>query len=447
MTHKLKCQRRGVTQSLLAIWIRFPYKGVRDEAEGGRVKRLALFLIVALIGYIVTGCVTAPKDMLNCGRAEVWANRPNLAILWYDRAIRADPGAWEGYFERGGTWLYMGRYSEAVADVNEAIKRGANEPKVYLVRGLAYTGLERFHDALSDFDRLVEMSPTNAVAFAKRGGVLVAQAESERALPDLNHAIQLDPACTDAYFIRGSTFSNLGSLDSALADFNKVLDLTPTSSGARIRRAMIYQQQGKAELATLDFEEVIKQHPHESAIYGAIGLAYYANGNDDLAEENYSKALELNRRAYTVLAERSWLALSRHDGETAATRAHEYVRFVGWKQQAGYMAVIASLGERMTGHSTDSDQTVALALANMDKDAWVYQIIRYLHREISAVELLAMAKDMGERTEVHTYVGFDLLLSGKRGEAAEHLRWVVDKGAKGYLEYPLAVAGVRFATQ
>jgi hypothetical protein len=48
------------------------------------------------------------------------------------------------------------------------------------------------------------------------------------------------------------------------------------------------------------------------------------------------------------------------------------------------------------------------------------------------------ARDDGERTEAHTYVGLSDLHAGRVAEAKAHFTWVKDRGTRTYAEYELA---------
>jgi len=67
-------------------------------------------------------------------------------------------------------------------------------------------------------------------------------------------------------------------------------------------------------------------------------------------------------------------------------------------------------------------------------------VLRFLSRQLDAAKFLASAKSIGEQTEAHTYIGFDLVEQGRIDEALQHLQWVVDHGAPNYAEYGMARA-------
>ena len=81
----------------------------------------------------------------------------------------------------------------------------------------------------------------------------------------------------------------------------------------------------------------------------------------------------------------------------------------------------------------------ALKLAEQAEiQEWTRSVLRYLQGRLDEAQFLRAASDIGEETEAHTYIGFKLSLAGKDDQAVAHFRWVVERGAKTYLEYDLA---------
>jgi lipoprotein NlpI len=75
-----------------------------------------------------------------------------------------------------------------------------------------------------------------------------------------------------------------------------------------------------------------------------------------------------------------------------------------------------------------------------DATAWPFPVVRYLKREITGDELLALGANNDQRTEAHGYIGMDLLLAGKRAEARAHFQWVTEYGNSNFHEYHMARA-------
>jgi tetratricopeptide (TPR) repeat protein len=60
------------------------------------------------------------------------------AIRCYTEAIAVAPDRADAYFKRGSVYLILKQYDAAIADFNEAIRRGLRNVGVYLHRGFAH---------------------------------------------------------------------------------------------------------------------------------------------------------------------------------------------------------------------------------------------------------------------------------------------------------------------
>ncbi|HEV2828532.1 MAG TPA: hypothetical protein VGW76_13115 [Pyrinomonadaceae bacterium] len=131
-------------------------------------------------------------------------------------------------------------------------------------------------------------------------------------------------------------------------------------------------------------------------------------------------------------------------GENAAADAQKYLELSGGGNKSDvYMILAAHFGYRQAGQDVDAGRILEEGLTKANDKQWPYSVIRYLHREISAEDLLAPATDGDKKTEVEAYIGMDLSLAGKRDEALIYLRWVKENGNKNFVEYALAISEIK----
>lgn len=77
----------------------------------------------------------------------------DLAISWFNAAIRHDPACASGYFGRGFAHLKKAEYDRAVADLSEAIRLGPENPYSYYYRSLSYCGQGKSAQEQADYER------------------------------------------------------------------------------------------------------------------------------------------------------------------------------------------------------------------------------------------------------------------------------------------------------
>ena len=123
------------------------------------------------------------------------------------------------------TYELLGRYKEAIADCNAALKIFTDEDRneaimLYTVRGRSYAVTLEFGLALLDFNKLIRLKPDDA----------------------------------QGYFYRGVIYANLEVLDKAIADFRKGLELKP--GDANITDSLL---QAENELKAKEMQERLKK--------------------------------------------------------------------------------------------------------------------------------------------------------------------------------------------
>lgn len=81
-----------------------------------------------------------------------------------------------------------GKYDQAIATLNEALKKKPNDATYLYLRGKAYTAKGQYGPALADLNQAIRLNPQNGQAYFGRAMVHVYQENYEEALKDLETA-------------------------------------------------------------------------------------------------------------------------------------------------------------------------------------------------------------------------------------------------------------------
>jgi tetratricopeptide (TPR) repeat protein len=138
----------------------------------------------------------------------------------------------------------MGRYGEALEDLNRAFDLNPDSTWSIRSRGVTYREMGRYGEALADFNRVIELDPDDAWAISSRGQTYHAMGRYQDALGDFNRAIDLDPALEWlewAIANRGETYRLMERYEEALADFNRAVELDPSDDWAIAVRGETYR--------------------------------------------------------------------------------------------------------------------------------------------------------------------------------------------------------------
>jgi tetratricopeptide (TPR) repeat protein len=216
------------------------------------------------------------------------------ALADLDRAIELDSNLTWAVVYRGITHRSMRRYQEALADFRLALELGLNEGWILANRGVTYRLMERYEEALSDFDRAIELRPDMVWPVASRGQAYRDMGRYEDALADFDRVIELDPNSTAATLHRGIAYMRMGHLEKALADFNRAIKLDPNlTSGAVVYRGIAYRDMGRCEDALADFRTGLELGLDEGWILANRGVTYRLMERYEEALSDFDRAIEL----------------------------------------------------------------------------------------------------------------------------------------------------------
>ncbi len=157
-------------------------------------------------------------------------------------------------------------YDQALASVEEVIKRNSNYEKAYYQKGLILKKQDgNFDSALAAFDQAIKIAEKNGnnelarKAKENASGELVyrgaKQVESKnytQAIELIKQGLKYDPESADAYYRLAQAYNQRGAWDEGLTHAQKALDL---ENGGRTEQAKIYFEIASAYKGQGNFQE------------------------------------------------------------------------------------------------------------------------------------------------------------------------------------------------
>jgi tetratricopeptide (TPR) repeat protein len=281
------------------------------------------------------------------------------------------------------------------------------EPQKFAYLGDLLAGVRRFKDAEEKLRKAIQSDPTFGPAKVSLAQVLAAQDR----YPEAEEV-----------------------LTSALKDGSKDY-LTSYYLGVYLYQSRKYDE------ALTSFQKSLEYRSNNARAYTMMGQVYTVLNQYDRAIEAYRNSLRIEPDDGTVFHALSYLKLNQADGALAAAFAMTFLRDEGWQARASpYMAIVAVLGYKMAHKPERVEAVLASAFSRLDSTDWAYSILQYLKGQIDDEALLKLAIDDGKQTEAHAYIGLNLSILGKKGDAIRHLEWVRDNGKHTFDEYPLSLA-------
>ena len=272
------------------------------------------------VAEVTTVEVTATRGFYHRGCAFSRIERYDRALAAFPHLVRQPPtsatipATWlisyltDIYIHRGNAHRRLGEYPQALADLNQAIKRSNGSAQSYSGRGLLHLDTSDFEQAIEDFSAAIQQHPTFAQAYLWRGFAYLRGQKPQQAIADLDHAIAAIPTCAEAYNHRGIAHLHLNNLTKAQSDFSQAIRLNPTFAEVYNNRGNLHQLLGDHSSATIDYERAnalthgltqSNNHP-TAAFYRHQAQINATAGRIDAAIADYSSALSITPTAYAL---------------------------------------------------------------------------------------------------------------------------------------------------
>ncbi|MGB2694653.1 MAG: tetratricopeptide repeat protein, partial [Dehalococcoidia bacterium] len=300
----------------------------------------------------------------------------------------------------------------------------------------------------------------------------IALPRSEKQAADAVEIAALTDA--EAWHVQGRLLTDIGATEEAEKALAKALAAAPSHRGARVALARVRLQQERRDeavgiltavaaeaaddfephyyLATAlaaahRYEESLKPYDRAVTINRQSAVTWFGLSQAALALKRDSQADAAMHQVQGRYADPSWyysraqFALGLGRNELAARDIKQYLTLAGWgNESAPYAAFIGAIAHWRLSQPAEADALLATASRATSPKSWAATVVQYLQGQLKDEGFLDRARDNGQRTEAHAYIGVRLLLAGRNDEAREHFLWVKTRGDRNYTEYGLAVA-------
>jgi tetratricopeptide (TPR) repeat protein len=323
---------------------------------------------------------------------------------------------------------------------NATIERIDGELRQYIKRP-AFLAMS-FDLVYHDPGTLVVEPMTDADVKYVQGDLLTRVAAFEEADKELSTALALDAGHLPAKMALATVRMEQDRGAEAIATLQGIVDATPGHFAAtyQLARALAVSERHLEAVETYArATKLLDASPH--AWYGlslsalALGRVAHSNAAMSLAQQRRADPGWYRSRAYAALR----LGLD----AAAAADARKYLATAGWDAHTVYTAFVAAIAHRRLNQLSEAAEILESARQAANVPEWTLSVIDYLDDRLSSEAILKKARDVGEKTEAHAYVGFKAAAAGRKDEALTHFRWVLDQGARNYVEFGMAKAELK----
>ena len=283
-------------------------------------------------------------------------------------------------------------------------------------------------------ERVESVPMLEADALGVQADLFVRVGAREDAEKTAGKALALDPEHPRAQFALASVRRGQDRRDEATKLLERLVEQHDVSFAAELMLASTMADAGDGNGALRHAERAVALNDKVPAAWYMLGVVRLLLGRQDEADAATEKLLALEQNP-DYFRQRANLLFGLGRDAAAARDARSYLDRAGWgTENSAYVAFLGALACRRSSQDGEADRLLERIRPSVAAGSWTGKVLDFLQHRTAADKFLSLAKDDGEKTEAHTYIGFDLVKAGKRQDAITHFRWVKEHGSRNYTD-------------
>lgn len=221
---------------------------------------------------------TAARTLLARAVGQYSARRLSDAESLCRQVLLHEPGCVDALHLLGAILGQSGRAGEAVPCLEEALRRGGENPGALHNLGEAQRLAGQIDDAANSFQKAVALSPSMAEAHFGLGNVRKAQGRDEEAVECFRAAIAARSNFAKAHFNLANTWRDQGRLAAAVTAYGEALAQLPQWFEALLNLGNVLAEMGQLDDAIETYRKALDLRPDDPDLRDNLGDAYYRQG-------------------------------------------------------------------------------------------------------------------------------------------------------------------------
>ncbi len=272
------------------------------------------------------------------------------------------------HLARAETYLEEGKNSEAMLELQNALRLVPNDARAHHALARAYLAANHPDKALWELQEVIRLDPGNLDARLHYGRLLLlgGKGELEEAVKQADAVLEADPSRVQGRLLKGRALQQLGRPDEALETLEQAVVEAPEDTSALILLANLHTLQGHKDQAEATFRKLVEVSPTYSS-YDTLAGFLASLGRHEEAEQAHRTGIE---RAEGEDQPKSYLALASFLIRQGRTAEAEQVLEQGIETLEDDLDVVYALARRyqLRGATADADAVIQKAAAERPSD-------------------------------------------------------------------------------
>lgn len=199
-------------------------------------------------------------------------------------------------YKEGLEYLKQGKYKEAKACLDEALKASPDNKEVLLALGQLYTVKGKYDEALEVYEKVVKKEPSNIEGLINIGNIYSKQSKHNEALETLEKAKEISPKNTQILCSITKCKIELSEAESLeykalVEDYINLSSNKELPNDFESSLAKLYAKEGQVEKALEHCKKSLEVKADDAETYQLLGLIQLIKKNFAEAKSNLSVAL------------------------------------------------------------------------------------------------------------------------------------------------------------
>ena len=247
-------------------------------------KRVIFNWLIFVVLVTIIAAIAPARIYLIKGKQHFSAGRYQEAIADYQQAIRLNPNFARAYVELGDAYRALERYEEA-AEAFKKATRLEDESCASCGLGVTYYKSGRYEDAEKAFKRAIELDPNDVCAYDWSGRMYYDLSRYQEAVEVFKQEIRLQPSVS-AYLFLGNAYVYSKQFGQGVDAYKQAIHLNPDEM-AYYQLGVAYEYLEQYGEAIEAYQQAIKLKPGDEQAHYGLGLAYLATGDQRSALGQY----------------------------------------------------------------------------------------------------------------------------------------------------------------